>query len=711
MYLAWKEDPSSVHVSWHAYFSQVDAGVSPAAAFTASPALSGAGVPAVGSSQGLLNAALSSASGDTAKTLHLIAAFQRRGHEMAKLDPLGLRMGCVNRTDSAASELDPATYGFDLANDWERPLDLDGAMVSAVQGLMGNADVNKDGVTTLHELLDFLNATYCGSIGIEIEQVTSLEELNWLRSRIEVHPTPYSKEQKLKILERLTFSENFESILAKRFGAMKRFGLEGNESMIPGLKVLVDRVTELGVEEIVMGMPHRGRLSTLANVVRKPIEIIFKEFKGAHRTDVAADGVDDDWSSSGDVKYHMGTSYQRSYPDGRSVQLELLPNPSHLEAVNPLVVGKARAKMDQMKDEQGKKVMPIVIHGDAAFAGQGVVYETMQMAKLDAYQTGGTINVICNNQVGFTANPEQGRSTRYASDLGKAFGCPIFHVNADDVEAVTRVFELAAEYRQQYHKDVIVDLVGYRKHGHNEVDEPKFTQPQMYDAIAKHPSPVTIYSAKLVAEGSLTQAEVDEVQAAVGKIYDDAWDASETTEIPVDAWMGSQSSNSPWNKLKTPRQGVNNTEATGLPYETLNKVGKALHTIPESFNLHRNLKKASKLKQAMFESGEGIDWATGEALAIGTLLLEEHHVRLTGQDVERGTFSHRHAKVVDQKTGEKYTWVNAIEEGQKHEFDVHNSFLSEYGVLGFELGYSFEHPDSPVMWEAQFGDFVNGELE
>jgi len=487
--------------------------------------------------------------------------------------------------------------------------------------------------------------------------------------------------------------------------------------MIPGLKVLVDRSTELGVEEVVIGMPHRGRLNVLSNVVRKPMEIIFKEFKGDHMVDADAEEGSEDWSSSGDVKYHMGMSFNRSYPDGRTVQLELLPNPSHLEAVNPLVVGKARAKMDLLGDTKGSKVMPIVIHGDAAFAGQGIVYETMQMAQLEAYQTGGTINVICNNQIGFTANPDQGRSTRYASDLGKAFGCPIFHVNADDCEAVTRVFTMAAEYRAAFHRDVIIDLVGYRKHGHNEVDEPMFTQPEMYQAIAKHPSPVTVYKDRLLAEGSFTAAEIAAIEAKVVAAFDEAWELSDSVEIPTDLWKGTQSDDSPWQKIKVPRQTVNRQEATGLDEETLLQVGKSLHTIPEGFTLHRNLKKASKLKEQMFASGQGVDWATGEALAIGSLLQEKHTVRMTGQDVERGTFSHRHAKVVDQVNGKTHTWVNHIEEGggggaskeeQEHKFYVANSFLSEYGVLGFELGYSFEHPDTLVMWEAQFGDFVNG---
>jgi len=694
MYDSWKSDPTSVHSSWNAYFASMAAGGDASSAFVPPPAISGKSVEFQAASGSV-------ESSDTAKIMHLIAAFQRRGHEMANLDPLGIT------EVPQVKDLDPMTYGF-TDSDWDRALSLGGSNVGAVQGLLGNADVNNDGKTTLRELVNHLNATYCGNFAVELEAIQDLHMLNWLRSRIEKVPEPYTKECKASILERLCFSESFEKILAKRFGAMKRFGLEGTESMIPGLKFLVDRVTELGVEEVVVGMPHRGRLNVLGNVIRKPIEIIFKEFKGVHMEDPEGEEGADDWSTSGDVKYHMGSSYHRNYPDGRQVNLELLPNPSHLEAVNPLVVGKARAKMDMMGDKTGHKVMPIIIHGDAAFAGQGIVYETMQMAQLDAYQTGGTVNVICNNQIGFTANPDQARSTRYASDLGKAFGCPIFHVNADDTEAVVRAFMLAADFRQEFHKDVVIDLIGYRKHGHNEVDEPMFTQPQMYKKIKSHPSPMTLYKEKLLAEGSFSAEEIAAVEALVENEYNKAWDLSETIEIPTDTWKGTQSSDSPWQKMKVPMEVAINERNSGVEIETLKKVGKALSTTPEGFNLHKNLKKASKAKEAMFASGKGVDWATAEALAIGSLLMDGVNARMTGQDVERGTFSHRHAKVVDQVTGEKHTWVNNIEPDQQHKFYISNSFLSEYGVLGFELGYSFEHPDNLIMWEAQFGDFVNG---
>jgi len=694
MFDAWKRDPTSVHQSWNSFFVAVEAGFAADSAFTAPPALSGVAVAAPHSS-GLAQAS------DTAKTIHLINAYQRRGHEMAILDPLGLQQ------IESISDLDPTTYGFDIQRDWERGMKLEGSFVDTVKGLMGNADINNDGQTTLHELVDFLQQTYCGTIGVQVDHIQDLDKLNWLRSRIEVHHSSYTKEEKKVILERLAFSEKFETILGTRFQTAKRFGLEGLESVIPGLKTMVDKVTAWGVDEIVIGMPHRGRLNVLANVVRKPMEIIFKEFKGVHVKEVG-DAEMDDWSSSGDVKYHLGTSFRRSYPDGRDVQLELLPNPSHLEAVNPLVVGKARAKMDLIGDKAGDRVLPVVIHGDAAFAGQGVVYETMQMAQLDAYQAGGTINVICNNQIGFTATPRQGRSTRYASDLGKAFNCPVFHVNADDVEAVCRVFELAADFRQMFHQDIVIDLIGYRKHGHNEIDEPTFTQPLMYERIAKHPGPLSIYAERLVGESSFSKEEIEQVVHGVDKAFNAAWDESDEFQVPDDVWLGTQGEDSPWKALHTPYQDVKTQEATGLPLETLQEVGKALTTVPDGFALHRTLARQAKQKSAMFENGKGVDWATAEGLAIGTLLLEGFNARMTGQDVERGTFSHRHALVHDQKNGSQHVWVNNIRPDQENKFFIANSLLSEYAVLGFELGYSFEHPDNLVIWEAQFGDFVNG---
>jgi 2-oxoglutarate dehydrogenase E1 component len=479
-------------------------------------------------------------------------------------------------------------------------------------------------------------------------------------------------------------------------------GLEGLESLIPGLKAMIDVASENGAEDFVFGMAHRGRLNVLSNVIRKPMELIFKEFLGSPEP-VQVEGAEDDWSSSGDVKYHLGTSSSRRYPDGREVQLSLLANPSHLEAVNPLVMGKARAKMYYKNDKTGETVVPVLLHGDAAFAGQGVVYESMQMTRLEGYSTGGTIHVVTNNQVGFTADPWQSRSTVYASDLGKTFDAPIFHVNADDIEAVVRVFALAARYRQKFGNDVVVDLIGYRKNGHNEIDEPSFTQPLMYETIKKHPTSLSIYRQKLVESGVLTQEEVDETGNFVKGCFDDAFAGA-----PDYVGEGMGAHDSPWKNVKNPNE-YSSIRSTGVEIDALRKVGNVLAKVPEDFNIHRRLNNMIlKAKQKTIDAESGIDWGTAEALAFGTLLLEGTHVRVSGQDAQRGTFSHRHAVWRDQKNqGKSYTPLNHISDDQAY-FDIQNSPLSEFGVMGFELGYSLEDPNALVIWEAQFGDFVNG---
>lgn len=699
MFAAWCADPSSVHPSWAAYFKQVGAGAPPGMAHATPPAISG---------QPLTTGVTTSRAGpsDTARTLHLIQAYQKRGHEMAKLDPLGLhawRTGdkmTVSESANVASDLDYKTYGFTDA-DWDRGLELSWGMEN-VAGLMGNADVNNDGKTTLEEMFSYLQQCYTGTTAVEFAHITDLEKSNWLRARVEVPPPVLSKEEKTLILERLAVSERFEAVCAAKFATAKRFGLEGLESVIPGLKAMVDTGSELGVTDVVIGMPHRGRLNVLGNVIQKPLQQIFQEFKGTSHSlpDEMAD-----WSGSGDVKYHLGTSCNTTYPDGRQVHLTLLPNPSHLETVNPIVNGKARARMHLKGDHDGTGTLPIVMHGDAAFAGQGIVYETMQMANLDFFTSGGTINVVCNNQVGFTAEPNQARSTMYSSDIGKAFGCPIFHVNADDAEAVVRVFKTAIEWRQTFHTDVVIDLIGYRRHGHNEIDEPTFTQPQMYGVVNEHPTPLQVYSSQLVADGSMTQAEVDEVIGGVSGYLNKCFDESDDWKpAPEEAMLFGDSS---WATMKAPTE-MSVFEATGIERETFDKIATALTTVPEGFTLHKKLKRQMKTKAEALSSGKAIDWATGEALALGSLLLEGNDVRLSGQDVERGTFSHRHCVVNDQVNGAKHCFVNNISPDQPRHFQVENSLLSEYGVLGFELGYSMETPHQLVMWEAQFGDFVNG---
>jgi len=566
---------------------------------------------------------------------------------------------------------------------------------------------------------------YCGTIGYEYMHIQSRAQCNWIRERIEtLEDTPLSKAEKAHLLDRMAYAETLETFAATKWTTTKRFGLEGCESLVAGTKTLLDTVSALGVESVVFGMPHRGRLNILANVVRKPLELIFKEFSESQidleRYNKAQESGD--WSSSGDVKYHLGTSFDRKYEDGRVLHLALVANPSHLEAVNPVVCGKVRAKQERLLGktigevqksssdfrQHGrlqvtsamKNVLGILIHGDAAFAGQGVVYETMILSGLSDYQTGGTVHIVCNNQVGFTTDPESARSTLYSTDIGKTFGAPIFHVNADDPEAVVKVFKLAGEYRQKWHTDVIIDLIGYRRHGHNELDQPAFTQPIMYQKIRSHPSALTLYKQKLINEGTLTKAEVDEIQAKVLDNFSGAFERAKTY-VPRDDWLTSK-----WEGLFSPKT-ASLRRITGVSVDELKKIGHTLSTVPKGFVLHEGIARVMAQKADMFKTGKGIDWGTAEGLAFGSLCVEGFRVRLSGQDVERGTFSHRHAVLHEQLTGARYVPLENLGTDAAP-FTVCNSPLSEFGVLGYELGYSLEAPDQLVLWEAQFGDFVNG---
>lgn len=643
---------------------------------------------------------------------YLINAYQVRGHELANLDPLGLH---GYRSREPPAELDYKHHGFTDA-DLDRPLNLLGKTSGGNAGfldILGSGKVN----STLRQVVANLQKTYCSSLGVEYMHMGSREKTNWIRAQVE---TPkwmkFSKEKKMHIYERLCFADQFEKFLAKKFSTAKRFGLEGGEACVPGLKCMIDRGSELGLESFSFGMPHRGRLNVLANVMRKPMPQIFKEFQGTHYD--LEEYMKNDWSSAGDVKYHLGTSMDRSYPDGRRVHLSLVANPSHLEAVNPVVMGKIRAKQffSGNREEDKKKHMPVLLHGDAAFAGQGIVYETMQMARVPGYGVGGTIHVIVNNQVGFTTDPKNGRSTMYSSDLGKAFSIPIFHCNGDDPLAVVTAFEMAVEWRQEFGEDCIIDLICYRRFGHNELDQPMYTQPTMYEKISNHPDTLAVFEAQLIADGTCPGSEIDEIRASVGATLQSEFDASKDWVTPKMDWLSSR-----WTGFLSPRQHGRIRE-TGYPAEKLKEIGLKMSTFPTTLNAHKQLEKIFATRRDTIEKGQGIDWGTAEALAFGTLLLEGNHVRLSGQDVQRGTFSHRHAVIVDQITGEFYTPLNhlakhtspavslsktAVPDTQA-EFVARNSILSEFGVLGFEMGYSLENPNTLVLWEAQFGDFVNG---
>ena len=612
---------------------------------------------------------------DHLRVVMLIRAYRVRGHLLADLDPLGLA------TNKQHPELDPKAYGFTDA-DLEREFFLDNVL-----GLEK---------ATLGRIVEILRQTYSAKIGVEFMHIQYPEQKAWIQARMEgshnlLRPRA---EEKQEILEQLVIAEGFERFLNTKFPGTKRFGLDGGESTLPALEAIIRRSAELGVDEIVIGMPHRGRLNVLANVMAKPYTAIFAEFQGAA-------AATNDVLGSGDVKYHLGTSTDRDLPNGQRVHLSLTANPSHLEAVNPVVLGKVRAKQTQKGDTERSRVMGLLLHGDAAFAGQGVVHEGLEMSELRGFRTGGTIHLIVNNQIGFTTSPAYARSSPYPSDVARSVQAPIFHVNADDPEAVVHVAHLAAEFRQKFKKDVVVDLWCYRRHGHNEADEPSFTQPLMYRRIAQHPTTRQIYARRLVAEGVLSE---DQAQS----LYDDfqgqlaaAHEASTGYKMNKVDWLEGA-----WTGLvKAPEEYERG--ATAVPIERLQEIGRAMTAIPAGLHVHRKLERIIGQRRQAIEAGDSLDWATAEHLAFGSLVREGFPVRLSGQDVGRGTFSQRHAILYDQETEERYVPLNNLEPGQAP-FEVVDSFLSEEGVLGFEYGYSLADPNSLVLWEAQFGDFANG---
>jgi len=620
--------------------------------------------------------------------------------------------------DGFPIELTPSFHGFDPVKDLDRPLNFRGVHSGGNKGYLEELS-SMPGKVTLRMILDELRKTYCGSLAVEYMHIGDPMKCNWIRERIE-QPRwlQYDKEKKLHIFERLCFADTFENFFAFKFNTTKRFGLDGGEAIVPALKAAIDRASELGAHSFIIGMPHRGRMNILANVMRKPMPMIFAEFAGLHYSVEDHTKSNENWGFAGDVKYHLGSSMDRTYPDGRKIHLSLVANPSHLECVDPVVLGKARAKQYYCGNgkEDTKNVVPILLHGDAAFAGQGVVYETMQLCDVPDFNVGGTIHVIVNNQIGFTTNPVHSRSTPYCSDLGKAFNAPIFHCNGDDPLAVTTALETAIEWRHEWGGDVIIDMICYRRNGHNELDQPMFTQPKLYKKIASHPSTIELYEKQLIASGDATKEDLDKIKKEVLEEYEANLVASKTYVPKTEDWLSSK-----WSGFKSPKQ-MSRIRDTGVDIETLRRIGMAAGTVPKNFNLHRQMKKIFKARSDMAERGTGIDWGTAEAMAFGTLLLEGNHVRITGQDVQRGTFSHRHAVVKDQDTEEEYTPLNAIakrvDESAPKEvltrpdtqagFTCRNSILSEFGVLGFEVGYSLENPNSLVLWEAQFGDFSNG---
>ena len=701
LYSQYIANPASVDDAWRAYFAGLgENGLSPTqlgrgpawlrdqknplpndeitAALTGQPI---AGKPAAKKGGAAPDAAPTSESvraiaQDSIRAIQLVRAYRVIGHLEAELDPLGLS------PRQPHPQLDPTFYGFGEAQ-MDKPIFIDGVLGMET--------------ATPRQMVDLLKRTYCGRIGYEFMHINDAEQKDWLQRRIEGadKDITFTPEGKKAILNKLVEGEGFEKFAANRFVGTKRFGLDGGEAAIPALEQIIKRGSQLGVKEIVLGMAHRGRLNVLVNVMDKPYRQLFHEFQGGGANPSDVEG-------SGDVKYHLGASADREF-DGQKVHLSLTANPSHLEIVNPVVLGKARAKQHQLGDIKDRSsVLPLLIHGDAAFSGQGVVAECFAASGTKGFRTGGTIHFVINNQIGFTTAPIYSRSSPYCTDVALMVQAPIFHVNGDDPEAVVHAARIATEFRQLFHKDVVLDMICYRRFGHNESDEPAFTQPLMYRVIKDHPSTLQLYSKKLIGEGVISQADLDGVQAAFVQKLDDEFNASKS-HLPNRAdWLDGR-----WAGMAAAPKGSDRRGETGVAEDELKKVGKALSTAPANFHLHKTIARQLEAKAQMFSTGNGFDWATAEALAFGTLLNDGVDIRLSGQDSSRGTFSQRHAALVDQESEERYLPLNHVREGQG-EFEVVDTLLSEEAVLGFEYGYTLADPKTLVLWEAQFGDFANG---
>ena len=692
LYARWAQNPGSVDTSFAELFTALNdesravledatgASWAPRTYSVAEPeeapkAVKGKAAPAA--APGATPDQVRAAATDSLRALMLIRAYRVRGHLEAKLDPLGLQ------TPNSHPELDPAAYGFG-PGDRDRPIFID--------GVLGRE------TATVNEIIAIVRASYCGPIGVEFMHIQDPGQKTWIQRRIEGAPwnSGFDAGQKIQILQQLTEAEGFEAFCQKRYVGTKRFGLEGGEVTIPALHAMIETAAGRGATEIAIGMPHRGRLNTLVNVVRKPFMAVFSEFGGSSFKP-------DDVQGSGDVKYHLGTSTDVEI-GGHPVHISLQPNPSHLEAVDPVVVGKVRARQDAAGDTKDRRsVMGILMHGDAAFAGQGLVYETLAMSQLIGYRTGGTIHLVVNNQIGFTTVPAHAYSGLYCTDIAKSVQCPILHVNGDEPEAVMFCARLASEFRMEFGTDFVLDIVCYRRHGHNETDEPAFTQPVMYRAIKDRATTRKLYADKLAAEGSLpadgSQAMWDDFQARL----EGAYAAAQSYKPNKADWLEGR-----WAGLKQAAGTDEGGEAaTALDADAARAIGRALSTPPGDFELNPKIIRQLDAKRAMMETGEGIDWATGEALAFGGALLDGNRVRLSGEDCQRGTFSQRHAVLVDQINQNEYVPLNNIAPDQA-KIEIYNSLLSEQGVLGFEYGYTLADPKVLVLWEAQFGDFANG---
>jgi len=701
------QDPASVYASWAAFFAELAEGDRVAEAAAAGPswarkdwppmpaddltaALTGEW-PVMPSAEGkaagqkiaakaaetgvsLTDAQVQRAVLDSIRALMIIRAYRIRGHLAADLDPLKMQ------DTSNHPELDPKAYGF-AESDMDRSIFIDNVL-----GLQ---------MATMRQIIEIVRRTYCGTFALQYMHISNAEQASWLKERIEGYgkEIAFTKMGRKAILNKLVEAEGFEKFLHVKYMGTKRFGLDGGESLIPAMEQIIKRGGALGVRDIVIGMPHRGRLSVLANVMQKPYRAIFNEFQGGSSKPEDVDG-------SGDVKYHLGASSDREF-DGNTVHLSLTANPSHLEAVNPVVLGKVRAKQDQMNDSDREKVLPILLHGDAAFAGQGVVAECFGLSGLRGHRTGGTIHIVVNNQIGFTTAPHFSRSSPYPTDIALMVEAPIFHVNGDDPEAVVHAAKVATEFRQKFHKDVVLDIFCYRRFGHNEGDEPMFTNPAMYTQIKKHKTTLSLYTERLVRDGLIPEGEIEDMKAAFQAYLNEEFDAGKDYKPNKADWLDGR-----WKNMS--REGTEyEAGKTAITKKAMTEIGGALTRVPDGFDLHKTVGRQLESKSKMFSEGKGFDWATAEALAFGSLVTEGFPVRLSGQDCTRGTFSQRHSAFINQSTEERHYPLNHIKPGQAR-YEVIDSMLSEYAVLGFEYGYSLSEPNALTMWEAQFGDFANG---
>ncbi len=698
LYAKFNADPASVESGWRAFFECLEgsaqgpswesarwpltttddltAALDPTQMEPAPKPAKGKPAPAAAAPAPVSKEEIAKAAADAIRAQLLVRTYRVRGHLAANLDPLGLSKR------EMPEDLKTEYHGFSDA-DIDRKVYLGGTM--------GFEWVS------IRELVDTLRKNYCGNVGLEYMHISDVEERRFLQERMEGQDKAieFSIDGKKAILTKVIEAEQWEKFLGKKYVGTKRFGLDGGESMIPALESVIKYGGQMGVRELVIGMAHRGRLNVLANVMAKPLRVIFHEFAGGSANP-------DDIGGSGDVKYHLGTSTDREF-DGHKVHMSLVANPSHLEAADPVVLGKTRAIQtlnNDLKDHVAS--LPVLIHGDAAFAGQGIVWECLGFSGIRGYNTGGCVHFIINNQVGFTTSPQFARSSPYPSDVAKGVQAPVFHVNGDDPEAVTFATKMAMEFRQKFHRDIVIDMWCYRRFGHNEGDEPSFTQPLMYDIIRKHPGVSSVYGDRLIKEGVIDQPWIDENVKQFTLRLEGEFEAGSSYKPNKADWFGGR-----WTGLSAPTDGASarrNVE-TGLSQKLFDSLGRTLTTVPDSVKIHKTLNRVIDAKREMFKSGKGFDWATGEALAFGGLLSEGYGVRLSGQDSGRGTFSQRHAVWVDQTDEHKYVPLQEIEHGR---FEVLDSPLSEYGVLGFEYGYALADPKTLVLWEAQFGDFVNG---